>query len=547
MANESLSAVLSDGESSSAIRLSSPSASQYLSQLTTLSLPEILQEPTNLASEASQLANSLTSLCHSEYSTFLSLRQTALVLSNTFSSFSSSLSGLITALPELESQTRQFSDETASIQKARRKARLVLQQHDTLVDVLDIPQLIDTCVRNAYYQEAMDLATHAKSLADRFPDVALVQDVAAEADHATRVMLGQLLSLLREPAKLPALFKVVSFLRKMGTLGELELALTFLSSRLVSLTSTIDGIEKERIDHARYIRRYVDVWREGVHDVISQYTNIFLDRASSSDVANQLRYLLSTFTHSMITALIDILSVHLHEVEDVASLTSLLTQLTHCSTSFARVGLDFRTLLPPLFENAVTVRFTLNLDIATKKFVSTVSDAQKYSRPPSQVLVTPIAASSPPDDISSQDSARIAPHILASYPPLATYTNSLTAALNSLRLLAPIAVLPILQKIMDASLAKAASSFLTYTQVTIDGTAMKRSTSVDENAPDQSRILRTTGTVLVKVLIPFARKCLTEGVYGEEFECEAEGELKDTLLEWEKWMSSVESPVSLES
>ncbi|KLO20129.1 Dor1-domain-containing protein [Schizopora paradoxa] len=534
--------VLANGESSTRARFTTPEVSQYLSRLTSLSLPEILQEPTNLASEASQLANSLTSLCHSEYPTFLSLRQTASVLQSSFSSFSDSLSALITAVPALETQTRQFSDETANVQAARRKARLVLQQHDALVDVLDIPALIDTCVRNAYYQEALDLSAHAAGLARRFPDVALVQDVAAEAEHATRVMLAQLLALLRDPAKLPALFKAVSFLRKMGALDELELALTFLSSRLVNLKANIGGVE-ERVDHARYVRRYVDVWREGVHDVVTQYTNIFLDRASSEEMIVELRYLLSTLTLSMVNDLIEVLAQNLPLVEDTTSLTSILTQLTHCSTSFAKIGLDFRSLLPPLFEEAVKERFSQAFETATSKFLQTFADAQKYSRQPSQVLVTAVAAASPPAETTLPESLRLPPHVLSSYPPLAIYTNSLLSALNSLRLLAPVAIQDELQTSLDACLAKSSSSFLVYAQVTSDSKLMKRR-SMDENEPDQMQIIRTSGKVFTHVLIPYSRRALSEGVYGALETPPPEHTLQDVLTDWDKWLNSIDDTTS---
>ncbi len=455
--------VLANGEGSSRARFTTPDVSQYLSHLTSLGLPEILQEPTNLASEASQLAK----LAHLPMSFRISylhilapdgVRVVVDVL-------------LVLRLPVVAHHCRprtrdakhvSFSDETSSNPGSPSQSAISPFSSTTRWWTSStFRNSLNTCVRNAYYQEALDLSTHATALARRFPDVALVQDVAAEAEHATRVMLAQLLSLLRVPAKLPALFKAVSFLRKMGALNELELALTFLSSRLVNLEASIDGVE-ERADHARYVRRYVDVWREGVHDVVTQYTNIFLDRASSEDMIVDLRYLLSTLTLSMVNNLIDVLAQSLPQVEDTTSLTSILTQLTHCSTSFAKIGLDFRSLLPPLFEAAVKERFSQAVEAATSKFLQTLVDAQKYSRQPSQVLVTAVAAVSLPEETTLPESLRMPPHVLSSYPPFAIYTNSLLSALNSLRLLAPVSILDDLQSSLDECLARSASSFLVY-------------------------------------------------------------------------------------
>ena len=521
-------------------RLSSPDITQYLTHLTSLSLPEILHEPTTLASEASQLTNSLTSLCHTEYPTFLSLHKSSSVLSNTLSSLSSSLTSLIDVIPSLEAQTRQFSAETQAIQETRTKARQVLTHHDALVDILDVPSLIDTCVRNGYYQEAMDLSAHAQRLAERMPDLPIIQDVAAEAAHAMRLMLAQLLTLLREPAKLPALFKAVSFLRKMGTFDERELALVFITSRLVHLNNVLNGIEKERIDHARYIRRYVDAWREGVSDTATQFATIFLERVPSEEILIELRYLLSTLTRHMLDDLLSVLRTHLSQVEDATSLSALLTQLTHCSVALSRAGLDFKSLLPPLFENAVQQRFMRSLNNATDSFCGTLSDAQRYRRQPSIVLCTPDAIASPPDEFILPDALHVPPHVLSSFPPLATYTNSILAALNSLRLLAPASLLGTLLSILDTALERASSEFFGYAQAAVEAASSSRAVVSDEDPPNQTLIVRSSSKAFVRLLLPYVRRALIEGVYNSSDSHDVREGLRESINQWEVWIESFE-------
>lgn len=523
-------------------RFQTPEISRYLSQLTSLSLPDIIHEPSNLAAEASQLTNSLTSLCHSEYPTFLSLHRTSSMLSSTFTSFSSSLSALVSALPALESDASHFTEQSKTIQDARKEARKILSQHDALVDILDIPQLIDTCVRNAYYQEAMDLSAHANRLSQKFPDVVIVQDVAAEAAHAMRLMLAQLLSLLREPAKLPALFKAISFLRKMGAMGEKELALVFLTSRLICLNGAMDSVEKDQVDHARYVRRYVDVWREGVADVIAQFTTIFVERAPSAsdspEHCKELRYLLSALTRHELSNLLQVLRARLQCITDASSLSALLTQLCHCAAALARHGLDFRPLLPPLFEHAIETRFVASMDAAVKAFSTTLSDAKKYNRLPSSVLCVQDAISSPPDDVTFSDVLYVPPQTVTSFPPLATFTNAILAALNSLRLLAPASLVLPLIKSLDVTLAQAAQALLSYIRYAIEESASRRkSFSDDEVTVNQERITRAGGKVYSRLLVPYLRRCLIEGVYSAGPELfEKDADLKDSLTQLDTWL-----------
>lgn len=450
---------------------------EYLAHLTSLDLGALKAEPSALNSSSAQLTNALTTLCHTSYPTFLSVHQSTVTLSSSLTSLSDSLTSLIAALPSLESSARVFVTETKDIQQDRRKAALVLEHHDKLADLLAIPQLIDSCVRNGYFQEAMDLSAHAAGLAKRFPNVSIVTDVKAEVDHSIRTMLGQLLNILREQAKLPALFKAVNFLRKMKVLEEDELALAFLTSRLYYLNSVLDALEIEKRGSgqnkevcAKYLRKYVDAWREGVYDIVTQYTTIFLERPSSNQsppTPDVLHTLLTTFTTQLLNQLLTLLETTLPQIPDPTLLNSLLTQLTYCATSFTRIGLDFRSCLGPLFANAVREGIINDFKTARITFQnSLVTRGNRFNkRGVVDLLVSASPTPSQPsttDDVTFDATAppHVPPHILTTSPPVARYTNDLLTALNGLRLLAPKEIYPDLLQALNSSLEEAGSRFL---------------------------------------------------------------------------------------
>ena len=510
--------ILSSGHSK--LELPSPKATSYLAQLTTLPLDSILSEPDNLSSTSSQLTNALTNLCTSSYPTFLSLHSTTTGLASTLSTFSNTLDTLLQDIPALESAASTFSSEITSIQSSRRRAALVLEHSSKLQDILELPVLADACVRGGHFQEALDLTAHAARLAARFPHVQAVQDVHAEANGAIRSLLGHLLATLRAPGKLPSLFRAVSFLRRMRVFPELELALAFLTGRLEALNVALTSAEGEKrgLDApdawVRYMKKYIDTWREGVHDLLTQYVAIFLERPPADlppEDLHALRSLLPACTTQLLSRLLDALRSALPRFPDAPALTALLSQLTYCATSFARLGFDFRTLLPPLFEDAVRARVSGEFSRAVEEFARTPETGWAAVGAP--------RADTRGEGGTTASVLHMPPQALAVYPPIAILANALLAALNGLRLLAPVALLGDLANALDNSLAKALGTLLEAPRVEA----------------------RDAAAAFLRLLVPFVRKGLIEGVYGSSVgDVPPGGEFQEMLEKMTVWVNEAE-------
>lgn len=533
---------------------SSAQSMAYLNDIPTLSLHDLVREPSVLASEAALLTTELTSLCHREYPTFLHVHSTAKTLAASFDSLSSSQSSFLSILPDLDASCRTFTVTARPILAERSQAALVLENHDKLMDILEIPQLIDTCVRNGAYQDASDLASHTTDLAKRFLDVPIIRSVEEEVKHSIRTMMAQLLTVLREPVKLPALHTAVKFLRKMGPWTEEELAVIFLASRNAHLDSAFATLERDLADPSRYIRKYVEAFRENVHDVVNQYSTIFLDPSSPSPDPRKLRQFVLLFAQDRIDTLLHRLDTHLPQVEDATSLTSLLTQLTYCSQSFSRIGLDFRSLLTTPFSTAVLTSSQSAFDAAAMHLQNSISEAERINKVPSSWLLSGSSASVPsfPNSVELSGSTHAPPLILASFPPLAIYLNALLTTFNTIRLLPPSHLLGDLLVALSASLAMSLEALLIYSMnVTSSHTSplLRRSFDGDdtkENRDKEKNVVLAAGGAMVKVLVPFVQRALIEGIYGvpikgmPRIEDEKLGRL---LKDWETWLKENGEPL----
>lgn len=443
--------------STTGLDLESTQAQNYVKKLASLGLDDLKHEPAVVTNERSAVESELVNLCYREYPTFTSVHRCSAAVGSAFDDFDTSLGDLINSIPALEEECRQFSQDNAIIQASRRKAVLLQDHEDKLLNVLEVPQLMETCVRNGHYQEALDLAAHISNL-DETMGVVIVSDVAREVDNVLQLMTAQLLGVLREPVKLPALLKAVNYLRRLRCLDDEDIALVFLSSRLHNYRARLVDIESYRAEPVRYLRKYVDLFREHVFDIISQYTTIF-----AGDIGT-----LPTFACLCVEDLVDLVRRYIPRIAaDAASISSIMVQLGYCSLSFSRVGLDFSALLAEPFAATISSSFDQAVSSAAELIIETLSAP---STSPSTLLISTQHLShvladpnSPPAFIAGTD-LHTPPSILAQYPPLAQLLNSHLASLNALRLLTPFQLGPALSTSQSVSLQKVTNALLAYVE-----------------------------------------------------------------------------------
>ncbi|KAI8921939.1 Dor1-like family-domain-containing protein, partial [Powellomyces hirtus] len=435
----------------------------YLDHLTSCSLDSLKNEPANLTREASRLQQQLADLAYTEYGSFLRANECTRAIRDTFTGLETRLNSLTKTLPELEAACTSFAASSAQeVLKDRRREHIVLNQHAKLVEILEIPQLMDTLIRNGYYDEAMDLQTHVQRLLLRYPQYKLLRSVASELDAATKVMLTQLVNLLKGDVKLPLCIRVMGYLRRMEAVPEPELRLIFLQQR--------DKFFKKRVeeacgndrttsdvarDHVEYVRKYIDVCRECFFDIVAQYRAIFSDAtapgtasrpnpASSASTSTLIYDTAShtTLTHSILSSYVihriqhlnATLQAHLPYINDASQVASLCTQTMYFGMSLSRVGIDFRAVISHVFEDAVEEIVRKVVEDGAQQFVATSTPT------------------TPNPSRAAQSQVVQAPITLLAHPSIAHLLNAFYTAYNHLRALPSLALHHRVQSIVETNL-----------------------------------------------------------------------------------------------
>jgi hypothetical protein len=70
-------------------------------------------------------------------------------------------------LSALHQNCTNFKDRVTQLLGQHKRNRRTLQCHMQLVELLEVPQLVDACARNGFHEEALELASFINSLVNK--------------------------------------------------------------------------------------------------------------------------------------------------------------------------------------------------------------------------------------------------------------------------------------------------------------------------------------------------------------------------------------------
>ncbi|KAI3775221.1 hypothetical protein L1987_49790 [Smallanthus sonchifolius] len=431
--------------------LASVSQQPYVSELLSFTLDRLHKEPELLRVDAERIRRQMQEVAVNNYRAFISAADALVSIRNEVSSIDKHLESLIAEVPKLTSGCSEFIDSAENILEKRKMNQTLLANHSTLLDLLEIPQLMDTCVRNGNYDEALDLEAYVSKLSTMHPKLGVIQALAEEVRQTTQSLLSQLLQKLRSNIQLPECLRIIGYIRRIGVYSEYEMRLQFLRCRESWLSGILDDLEQRNA--YEYLKGMVNCQRMHLFDVVNQYRAIFADDTSGSE-ENYDGGLLFSWAMHQISSHLKTLKIMLPKIIEGGSLSNILDQCMYCAMGLGWVGLDFRGLLPPLFEEAVLNLFSKNMSTAVENF-QLVLDSHRWVSQPA------VGFSSNSFGEESQEDVTPPPNLME-HPPLAVFINGVSAAMNELRPCAPISLKHILAQELVKGLQTVSDSLLRY-------------------------------------------------------------------------------------
>ncbi|CAD7000052.1 conserved oligomeric Golgi complex subunit 8 [Ceratitis capitata] len=476
-----------------------PELYTYLANLGTYKVDQLKKEQTRLADESKRIVEQTQELAISNYKTFIHTAENSRSIYTEFQNTEEQVGTLLEKLPIFTTECESFLSKAEDINEDRRINTITLKKNAQLLEILELPQLMERCIREGRYEEALELASYVQKLGHNHSDIAIIKSIVHSVEALWHTMLVQLVAQLRTDLQLPKCLQIVGYLRRMQAFSNNELKLKFLQARDTWLINTLKAIAKD--DAQQHLTKTIEVTRINLFNIITQYRAIFPDEEPSvvsatkpmQGVSCEGERLFHAWLHKKIDDFLQTLESDLSR--GVSSFDTVLGQCMYFGLSFSRVGADFRALMVPIFLRVIRRNFDSAISTVNQSFGQELERYTLINKVTLHARGHKVDATTA-GDTTTQDSYA-PPETLLDFHPLASLCNGYLNAFNDLRLCAPIALANDVTRVLQTSLEFVATKVLAfYRQEQQAFTSAERETFVK------------LCSCLAYDLIPYVQRCI---------------------------------------
>lgn len=137
-------------------------------------LDQIKKEEVRLTDETKSIVEQTQDLAISNYKTFIQTSECSRKIFKDFKETEQKVDSLIAKLPNLNEKCTNFITTSSAINTSRRLNSLTLRRNTQILEILELPQLMDTCICEGKYEEALELAAHVQRMAAKHGDIPVI-------------------------------------------------------------------------------------------------------------------------------------------------------------------------------------------------------------------------------------------------------------------------------------------------------------------------------------------------------------------------------------
>lgn len=152
----------------------SPELLAQVYKLGSLKVEQIRKEESRLAEDNKAVVEQTQDLAISNYKTFIQTSECSRRIYTEFKETDNQLDQLVDKLPNLAEKCENFIKTSSQIAISRRLNSLTLRRNAQLLEILELPQLMDTCIYQGKYEEALELAAHVQRMGAKHSDIPVI-------------------------------------------------------------------------------------------------------------------------------------------------------------------------------------------------------------------------------------------------------------------------------------------------------------------------------------------------------------------------------------
>lgn len=84
------------------------------------------------------------------------------------------LDGLLEKIPQFMDKCKSFCNTSKDINTHKRLNSLILSKTTELLEILELPQLMESCLRSNQYSEALELSQYVRHLGAKHGDIPII-------------------------------------------------------------------------------------------------------------------------------------------------------------------------------------------------------------------------------------------------------------------------------------------------------------------------------------------------------------------------------------